>query len=121
MQPTEQPPPVKKPYHPPQLIVYGPVRELTRGGPTGAHLDGGPHAGADGQPTLKVWQGGEASHVVFSEGAEFLIDRLATRVWARWAAPMTLEDAATYLLGPVMGLLLALRGVTCLHGSAVAV
>ncbi len=33
---------------------------------------------------------------------------------------MTIEDAATYLLGPVLGLFLRLRGVTCLHASAVA-
>jgi len=33
---------------------------------------------------------------------------------------LTTEDAATYLLGPVLGLLLRLRGVTCLHASAVA-
>jgi hypothetical protein len=31
-----------------------------------------------------------------------------------------LEDAATYLLGPVFGLLLRLRGTICLHASAVA-
>src|SRR5262249_22183040 len=33
----------------------------------------------------------------------------------------TLEDTATYLLGPVLGFILRLRGVTCLHASAVAI
>ena len=33
----------------------------------------------------------------------------------------TFEDLLTYLLGPVLGFLLHLRGVPCLHGSAVAV
>ena len=33
--------PVKKPYHRPELTVYGPLRELTQGGPTGLHMDGG--------------------------------------------------------------------------------
>jgi hypothetical protein len=32
---------VKKSYRRPQLTVYGTVRDLTRGGPTGAHRDGG--------------------------------------------------------------------------------
>ena len=36
------------------------------------------------------------------------------------AENLTIEDMATYLLGPVLGLLLRLRGVTCLHASAVA-
>ncbi len=48
------------------------------------------------------------------------MDREGTEVWATWPANLTLEDAATYLLGPVLGLLLRLRGVTCLHASAVA-
>jgi hypothetical protein len=32
-----------------------------------------------------------------------------------------MDDAATYLLGPVLGLLLRVRGVTCLHASAVEI
>jgi hypothetical protein len=32
---------------------------------------------------------------------------------------LTLEDNATYLLGPVMGFVLLLRGLVCLHGSAI--
>jgi hypothetical protein len=39
-------------------------------------------------------------------------------VWCRWPANLTIADAAVYLLGPVLGLLLRLRGVTCLHASA---
>jgi hypothetical protein len=33
---------------------------------------------------------------------------------------MTLEDTLTYLLGPVLGMVLRLRGLTCLHASAVS-
>ncbi|MGA8144869.1 MAG: hypothetical protein WB987_13355 [Candidatus Acidiferrales bacterium] len=43
-----------------------------------------------------------------------------TEVWALWPDHSSVEDAATYLLGPVLGLLLRLRGVTCIHASAVA-
>jgi hypothetical protein len=70
---------------------------------------------------LKVWKIAEAFRLVFPEGAEFLIDPAASRLWCCWRAPLTWEDAAAYLLGPVVGLLLALRGITCLHSSAVAV
>jgi hypothetical protein len=34
---------------------------------------------------------------------------------------LTLEDTATYLLGPIFGLVMRLQGVPCLHASAVAV
>src|SRR6185437_2076265 len=41
--------------------------------------------------------------------------------WAAWREPLTLEDTSTYLLGPVMGFVMLLRGVVCLHASAVAI
>jgi hypothetical protein len=57
----------------------------------------------------------------YSDGTEFVIDRGGRDIWARWAASSTLEDTATYLLGPILGFVLRLRGVTCLHASAVAI
>jgi hypothetical protein len=42
-------------------------------------------------------------------------------VWALWPDHSSVEEAATYILGPVLGLLLRFRGVTCLHASAVAI
>ena len=50
---------------------------------------------------------------------EFWIDRNSTNIWAIWPDTSSLEDATTYLLGPVLGLLLRLRGEVCLHASAV--
>src|SRR4029077_52896 len=52
---------------------------------------------------------------------EFAIDAGGKRIEVRWADSTTLENARSYLLGPVLGFLLRLRGVTCLHASAVAV
>jgi hypothetical protein len=40
MQPSKQQPVKKMPYHRPQLVVYGPVRELTRSSPSGPRNDG---------------------------------------------------------------------------------
>jgi hypothetical protein len=57
---------------------------------------------------------------LYCDGLEFWLDRKVTEVWARWPAESSLEIAATFLLGPVLGMLLRLRGVTCLHASAVA-
>ncbi len=57
----------------------------------------------------------------YSDGTVFLIDRAATNVWADWLPPLTLEDTLTYLLGPVMGFALRLRGAICLHASVVEI
>ena len=82
-----------------------------------------PYQDERGEPALTIWElaGGSYFRLLYSDATEFLVDRQGTRVWAIWPATATLEDTATYLLGPVMGFVLALRGVTCLHASAVAV
>jgi hypothetical protein len=76
----------------------------------------------DGQPALRISKSadGEFLHMEYSDGVQFWLDRQGTRVWATWNAPLLVEDVATYLLGPVLGLVLRLRGVCCLHASAIA-
>ena len=75
-----------------------------------------------GEPALKVWSVGSGSilHLAYSDGMGFWLDRCGTKVWGRWPERSSLEDATTYLLGPVLGALLRIRGVICLHASAVA-
>jgi hypothetical protein len=63
---------------------------------------------------------GEFLRIAYSDGTQFWIDRKRESVWAVWPSILSLEDTASYLLGPILGLLLRLRGVTCLHASAVA-
>jgi len=57
----------------------------------------------------------------YGDGVRFAVERNGREVWVDWPEDLTLEDASTYLLGPVMGFVLRLRGITCLHASAVAV
>jgi hypothetical protein len=52
---------------------------------------------------------------------EFVIDQTGSRVWAVWGDTVTLRDVIASLLGPVLGCVLRLRGVTCLHASVVAI
>lgn len=74
-----------------------------------------------GEPLLRVFRllGGSYHYFRYADRTEFLIDKAGTRIWCCWAGPLTIEDAATYLLGPVMGFVLLLRGVISLHASAV--
>lgn len=55
----------------------------------------------------------------YADGTRFYLDVPAATIWATWPAPLTLEDTATYLLGPILGFYLRLQGRVCLHGSAV--
>jgi hypothetical protein len=75
-----------------------------------------------GAPVLRVWTlgGGAFLRMDYFDGNQFWLQGDGSRIWARWPAGSCLEDAASYLPGPVLGLLLRLRGVTCLHASAVA-
>lgn len=76
--------------------------------------------GAD--PRLIVWRLRDYFHLRYADGTQFVVDNAGTRVWATWPTDtLTLEDTATYLLGPVMGFVLLLRGFISLHACAVAV
>jgi hypothetical protein len=76
-----------------------------------------------GEPSLRTWKiaNGAFLRLDYYDGTQFWLDPGATSVWVKWPASQSLEDVATYLLGPVLGLLLRLRGVPCLHASAVVV
>jgi hypothetical protein len=76
-----------------------------------------------GEPSLQVWalSGGLFHRLLYADNTEFIVNAAGTRIWARWPGCLSVDDMATYLLGPVMGFVLLLRGVVCLHASAVAV
>jgi hypothetical protein len=78
---------------------------------------------ARGEPVLRVWLVGDDGSFLlrYSDGVEFGVDRRGTRVWGSGPEGATPEDLDVYLLGPVLGFVLRLRGITCLHASAVMV
>src|SRR5438876_10672180 len=57
----------------------------------------------------------------YGDGTEFGVDAHGERVWGNCPEALTIEDLATYFLGPVMGFVLRRRGVMPLHASAVLV
>jgi hypothetical protein len=72
---------------------------------------------------LRIWLIAQKQYFYFKYGddTEFVIDAAGTKIWAVWPANLTLEDTATYLLGAILGFVLRLRGILCLHASAVEI
>ena len=70
---------------------------------------------------MRIWKiaGGAYLYITYWDGMKFWLNPEGSAVWAKWPETSSLEDAATFLLGPVLGFLLRLRGITCLHASAV--
>ena len=82
-----------------------------------------PQDDAPDQPNLRVCllPGGDYFGFFYRDEVRFAVERHGREVWGDWPENYSLEDACTYLLGPVLGFVLRLRGATCLHASAVAV
>jgi hypothetical protein len=81
-----------------------------------------PYRGADGQPALVIWllaDGAFRCH--YTEGIDYIVSRDGARLWIQWSKSVAESDIFSYLLGPVMGFVLRVRGIVCLHASAVAV
>jgi hypothetical protein len=76
-----------------------------------------------GEPTSRIWKSTARSlfRLEYFDGVECWVDSKGQSVWATWSESSSREDAATYLLGPVLGFVLRRRGVICVHASAVAI
>jgi hypothetical protein len=76
-----------------------------------------------GEPDLQIWDvdNGEFLRVLYGDGVEFWLDRNLTTLWAHWPTGSSLQDTLSYLVGPILGLLLRLRGIVCLHASSVSI
>jgi len=79
-----------------------------------------PELGECGRPILTVSKLFHGNYFLFqyADQTQFVIDRRGTMIWGSWPETLTLEDTATYLLGPVLGFVLQLRGAISLHASA---
>jgi hypothetical protein len=105
-----------------RIVLEGPARPLDSDEQS-APWYVSPHLGENGIACLRVWRP-EAEgpyRLLYGDGSEFRLDARGRQVWGTWREPLTVDDLLTYLLGPVLGLVLRLHGVTCLHASAVAV
>lgn len=63
---------------------------------------------------------GKYYRIEYADDTVIVVEANGAAIWAQGPDAATIEDTATYLLGPVLGFLLRLRGITCLHASCVA-
>ncbi len=97
--------------------------------PTGAqNLFRSPGIADNGEPFFKVWrnQNDQKNNlgIQYTNGAgytTFLINNRGTQVLVSRTKSMPIQDMLTYFLGPVIGCILRVRKVTCLHAGVVAV
>ena len=82
-----------------------------------------PHLDELGQPDIRVESLLDLRYhrISYSDGTTVVIDAQGENVWAVGHEDTSDEDTATCLLGPIFGLVLRLRGVTCLHASAIVI
>jgi hypothetical protein len=82
-----------------------------------------PYTDDVGDPLVTVWRLTDAGGLRFRfhDGTEFVVDGSGRDIQATWPAPLTFADAVSYFLGPMMGVLLRLRGALSLHASAIAI
>jgi hypothetical protein len=76
-----------------------------------------------GRPAIRATRhhGSASLRLAFADGPTVDFDASGGTVQVRVAPGQTVAETASYLLGPVLGILLRLRGVLCLHASAVAI
>jgi len=82
------------------------------------HSEPNPDDDADAV-ALHATRDGEWLVLSYADGARFVIRHSGTEIWATWPATASAASTATYLLGPVIGFTLRLRGLTCFHASSV--
>ena len=113
-------------FEPPDIAMsLGPEPEWARDAMRLSHRMNTPRAGeAEGDDSpfaLTSFGEGEFFQLAYDDGTRFIVDGTAQRLWGTWLPPLTIEDVATYLVGPVMGFVLRRRGVLALHASSVCI
>ena len=106
-----------------QVWLQSPLPALNDKGAEAELLHVSPYQDEQGEPVVKAWKlmGGSFFRLRYSDGTEFVIDGEGARIWCTWPENLTIEDTTVYLLGPIFGFVLRLRGTVCLHASAISI
>lgn len=78
-------------------------------------------ADASAVPVVRVARSRNGCGFRYADGTRAWIDAAGANVWCTWPSSASLEDTCTYLAGPVLSLLLRIRGELAFHASAVQV
>ncbi len=76
---------------------------------------------AEDDDNVAIAHAAEGYVVAYRDGTRFFIEEDGSLIRVAWPATSTAEDMATYLLGPLLAYVLRIRGVLCLHASAVVI
>ncbi len=82
----------------------------------------GPYMDSQGRPELIIHRFPDGAYQMrYTDGITFHIADTLDEIHGWWQSPREIGDAVGYLLGPVLGLVLRLRGRICLHASGVII
>lgn len=80
------------------------------------------------QRGVNIWQGHSEDGTYWrleflpeSQPIEFIINPNGSRIWVFWSEEKQYPTVVSLLLGSVLGRVLVLRGVVCLHASAISI
>lgn len=110
--------------YPPDLTVWlgsVPAEFRTANGSASDPASEGMTPDQASQSWVTIWKYENFYRVRYTDSTEFFVERSGGAVWATWPNELTVADTATYLLGPVMNIVLRLRGVFALHASVVRI
>lgn len=82
-----------------------------------------PYHDENGEIHLQVFKIGAERYFWFkySDLSEYVISADGSQIWINWLENTTLERVTAYIVGTTLGFVLRLRGINCLHGSAVEI
>jgi len=80
-----------------------------------------PSTDSAGHPIVTVARSPEGFHFQYADRTRAWIAANGSDVWCTWPTSASLEDTCTYLAGPILGLVLRLRGALAFHASAVQI
>ena len=104
-------------------MVHGPALELSKADLVAEEFYVSVHCDGDGVPEFRASYLSEDRiiRVTYSDGVVFDLDTRGQRITVFALPDQLFEELAPALLGPVMGMFLRIRGITCLHASAVEI
>ena len=81
------------------------------------------HRYRDGRPELLAFHrhGGRWLEFAYADGTTFDVDAAGHRIFVNAPSHLPFDGVCEYLLGPILGIVMRLRGIVCLHASAVSV